>query len=43
MFIQEIKKIKIFETWFVHKEVNFEEMKYDEWKKKFYSGDKFKL
>tara|TARA_Y100001935_G_C17137106_1_gene423584 strand:- start:56 stop:679 length:624 start_codon:yes stop_codon:yes gene_type:complete len=37
------KKNKIFETWFVHKEVNFEEMKYDEWKKKFYSGDKFKL
>ncbi len=37
------KKNKIFETWFVHKKVNFEEMKYDEWKKKFYSDNKFKL
>ncbi len=37
------KKNKIFETWFVHKKVNFEEMKYDEWKKKYYSDNKFKL
>ena len=35
------KKNKVFETWFVNKNMNFKEMEYDVWKKKFYINDKF--
>lgn len=37
------KRGKIFETWFVNKDIDFEEMKYTEWKNKFYINDKFIL
>ena len=37
------KRGKIFETWFVNKDIDFEEMKYTEWKNKFYVNDKFIL
>ncbi len=37
------KRDKIFETWFVNKDIDFEEMKYTEWKNKFYVNDKFIL
>ncbi len=36
------KKNKVFETWFVNKNMNFKEMEYDVWKKKFYINNKFK-
>ena len=35
------KKNKVFETWFVNENMNFKEMEYDVWKKKFYINDKF--
>ncbi len=36
------KRNKVFETWFVHKDINFEEMKYSTWKRKFYINSRFK-
>ena len=36
-------KYKIYETWFVHYDLDFPEINYDIWKKKFYNLNKFKL
>ena len=35
------KKYKIYETWFINNEINFNEISYPEWKKKFYKDNKF--
>ncbi len=35
------KKNKVFETWFVHKDMNFEEIEYGNWKKRFYANNRF--
>ena len=35
------KKYKIYETWFVNKDVNFTKINYVDWKNKFYKNDKF--
>lgn len=37
------KKYKIYETWFVHNKIDFKEVNYNYWKKKFYKNDKFSL
>ena len=35
------KKYKVYETWFIKNEINFKEISYPEWKKKFYKDNKF--
>ena len=35
------KKYKIYETWFVNKDMNFKKVNYVDWKNKFYKNDKF--
>ncbi len=35
------KKNKIYETWYVHKEIDFEEISYKTWKEKYYKNNKF--
>ena len=37
------KKHKVYETWFIHDDVMFEEIRYNDWKKKFYKSNKFSL
>ncbi len=37
------KKYKIYETWFVNKDVNFTKVNYVDWKNKFYKNDKFNI
>jgi hypothetical protein len=37
------KKNKIYETWYVHKEISFEEINYKTWKEKFYRSNNFIL
>lgn len=37
------KKYKVYETWFVHNDINFKEINYLEWKKKFYKNNNFSL
>ena len=37
------KKNKVYETWYVHKEISFEEINYKTWKEKFYRSNNFKL
>ena len=37
------KRYKIYETWFVNNDMDFEEKNYNEWKKKFYKNNKFSL
>ena len=37
------KKHKVYETWFIHFDIDFEEMKYSDWKKNFYKNNKFCL
>lgn len=37
------KKYKIYETWFVNKDVNFTKVNYVDWKNKFYQNDKFNI
>ena len=37
------KRYKIYETWFVNNDMDFEEINYNVWKKKFYKNNKFSL
>ena len=37
------KKYKVFETWFIKNDINFENVNYSIWKKKFYKNNKFSL
>ncbi len=37
------KRYKIYETWFVNNDIDFEEMDYSVWKKEFYKSSKFSL
>ena len=37
------KKYKIYETWFVHDDIEFERIDYNLWKKNFYKNNKFSL
>ena len=37
------KRYKIYETWFVNNDIDFEEINYNVWKKKFYKNNKFSL
>ena len=37
------KKYKVFETWFIKNDINFENVTYSFWKKKFYKNNKFSL
>lgn len=37
------KKYKIYETWFINEKIDFKEINYNTWKKKFYKDDKFNL
>ena len=37
------KKYKIYETWFIHNDINFEEINYSDWKRKFYQNNKFRI
>ena len=37
------KRYKIYETWFVNNDIDFEEMDYSVWKKKYYKSNKFIL
>ena len=37
------KKSKVYETWYVNKEISFEEISYETWKKKFYRNNNFIL
>ena len=37
------KRYKIYETWFVNNEIDFEEMDYSVWKKECYKSSKFSL
>ena len=37
------KKYKIYETWFVNNEINFNEIEYENWKKKFYKKNEFSI
>ena len=37
------KKNKVYETWYVHKDIDFEEISYKSWKKKCYNNNKFIL
>ena len=37
------KKYKVYETWFVHDNIDFKEIKYDVWKDKFYKNSTFKI
>ncbi len=37
------KKYKIYETWFIHDDIDFERIDYSRWKKNFYKGNKFSL
>ncbi len=35
------KKYKVYETWFINNEIDFKEVNYSVWKKKFYKDNKF--
>jgi len=37
------KRYKIYETWFVNNDIDFEEMDYSVWKKEYYKSSKFNL
>ena len=37
------KRYKIYETWFVNNDIDFEEMDYNVWKKEYYKSSKFNL
>ena len=37
------KRYKIYETWFVNNDIDFEEIDYNVWKKEYYKGSKFNL
>ena len=37
------KRYKIYETWFVNNDIDFEEIDYNVWKKKYYKSSKFNL
>ena len=37
------KRYKIYETWFVNNDINFEEIDYNVWKKEYYKSSKFNL
>ena len=37
------KKHKVYETWFIHFDIDFEEMQYGDWIKDFYRNNKFSL
>ena len=37
------KRNKVYETWYVHKDIDFEEISYKSWKKKYYNNNKFIL
>ena len=37
------KKYKIYETWFIHNDINFEEINYSDWKRNFYKNNKFRI
>ena len=37
------KRYKIYETWFVNNDIDFEEMDYSVWKKEYYKSSKFSL
>ena len=37
------KRYKIYETWFVNNDIDFEEIDYSVWKKKYYKSNKFIL
>ena len=37
------KKYKVYETWFVNNEINFNKIEYENWKKKFYKKNKFSI
>ena len=37
------KRYKIYETWFVNNDIDFEEMDYSDWKKEYYKSSKFNL
>ncbi len=37
------KKYKVYETWFVNNDINFKEVNYSLWKRRFYKGNKFSI